>query len=201
MIIGLLRRIIETSQALANKAILRRYSVEVGENLSINGLVWIENKGSLTIGHDFRGNSGADHNPIGGDTRLRLIALEGASLRIGNNCRFSNSTLVARSGITVGDHVFIGGGCRIWDNDFHSLEARYRESASDPDIRSKPITIGNHAFIGASSIILKGVSIGEHAVVGAGSVVTRNVPARQVWAGNPARFVAEIAGSALDVSP
>lgn len=195
---NLLRKIIYFSQQIANTVILNRYGVQVGDNPSITGIIWIENKGSLSIGHDFRGNSGANINPIGGDTKLRLIALEGASLRIGNSCRFSNSTLVARTCITIGDHVFIGGGCRIWDNDFHSLDAGYREATRDPDIRSKPIVIGSHAFIGASSIILKGVSIGEYSVVGAGSVVTRDVPARQVWAGNPARFVTETPGSRLE---
>lgn len=200
MINKLLRWIIGTSQFVANRAVLKRYRVEAGENLCISGMIWIENKGRLTIGHDFKGNSGLNHNPIGGDTKLRLIALEGASLRIGNHCRFSNSTFVARRSITVGDHVFIGGGCRIWDNDFHSIDARHRESPTDPDIQSRPITIGNHAFIGASSIILKGVNIGEHAVIGAGSVVTRDVPARQIWAGNPARFVAELPRPLVEVS-
>jgi acetyltransferase-like isoleucine patch superfamily enzyme len=177
---------------MLNSALIKRYNVQTGDNFCVNGVVWLENKGSLFIGHDFRGNSGINHNPIGGDTKLRLIVLEGATLKIGNNCRFSNSTLIARISITVGDHVFIGGGCRIWDNDFHSIQSHYRESPNDPDIRSTPITIGDHVFIGASSIILKGVSIGDHAVVGAGSVVTRDIPARQVWAGNPARFVTEI---------
>ena len=198
MLKKILRRLTGIYYRIANASVVARYAVHVGDDFLINGIIWIENKGVISIGRNFRGNSGANYNPIGGDTKLRLIALEGASLRIGNGCRFSNSTLVARSGITIGDHVFIGGGCRIWDNDFHSIEARYRESVSDPDIRSKPIIIGNHAFIGASSIILKGVSVGDQAVVGAGSVVTRDIPARQVWAGNPARFVTEVSGPLLN---
>ncbi|WP_332369571.1 hypothetical protein [Spirosoma telluris] len=40
--------------------------------------------------------------------------------------------------------------------------------------------------------MLKGVTIGHHAVIGAGSVVTKNIPANQVWAGNPARFVKDL---------
>ena len=54
------------------------------------------------------------------------------------------------------------------------------------------ITIGNDVFIGAKSIILKGVTIGENSVIGAGSIVTKSVPANQIWAGNPAKFIKNI---------
>lgn len=54
---------------------------------------------------------------------------------------------------------------------------------------TKPVSIGNGAFIGAHSIILKGVSIGEKSIVGAGSVVTKGIPDGEVWAGNPAQFI------------
>jgi acetyltransferase-like isoleucine patch superfamily enzyme len=49
--------------------------------------------------------------------------------------------------------------------------------------------IGRRSFIGARSIILPGVTIGDECVVGAGSVVTKDVPARCVVAGNPARIL------------
>ena len=56
----------------------------------------------------------------------------------------------------------------------------------------KPVIIENSVFIGAQSIILKGVTIGKNSIIGAGSVVTKNVPANQIWAGNPARFIKNI---------
>jgi galactoside O-acetyltransferase len=54
---------------------------------------------------------------------------------------------------------------------------------------SAPIKISKGAWIGARSMILKGVTIGKGAVVGAGSVVTKDVPDWTVVAGNPARVV------------
>ena len=58
--------------------------------------------------------------------------------------------------------------------------------------RALPITVGDHAWIGAGAIILPGVTIGAGAVVAAGSIVTRDVEPRTVVAGNPARFLRNI---------
>lgn len=55
-----------------------------------------------------------------------------------------------------------------------------------------PVVIGNDVFIGVKCIILKGVTIGDGAIIGAGSVVTKSIPANQIWAGNPAKYIREI---------
>ena len=88
----------------------------------------------------------------------------------------------------------IGGNCYIIDTDFHSIDPEKRKYPDQDrnDTRTAPVTIRENAFIGAASIILKGVTIGKGAVIGAGSVVTRDVPDGQLWAGNPARFIRDL---------
>lgn len=104
--------------------------------------------------------------------------------------------------VTVECDVLISYGCVIADADNHSLYPEYRTNdlATWMDGRRHdwshtemaPIRICQGAWIGARSIILKGVTIGAGAVVGMGSVVTKDVPPRTVVAGNPARVIREI---------
>ena len=54
-----------------------------------------------------------------------------------------------------------------------------------------PVYIEDGVFIGAGSIILKGVRIGKNSIVGAGSVVAKSIPEGEIWAGNPAKRVRE----------
>ena len=54
--------------------------------------------------------------------------------------------------------------------------------------------IGNHSLIGQGSIIQKGAEIGKECVIAAGAVVEEDsiIPARQLWAGNPAKYVRDV---------
>lgn len=51
------------------------------------------------------------------------------------------------------------------------------------------VHIGKNVFIGINTIIANAVNIGDGAVIGAGSIVTKDIPAGEVWAGNPAKFI------------
>jgi len=55
-----------------------------------------------------------------------------------------------------------------------------------------PIIVGAGAFIGARAILLPGVTVGSMSVVGAGAVVSRDVPARVVAVGCPARPIRSV---------
>ena len=61
----------------------------------------------------------------------------------------------------------------------------------DPSMQliTKPITIHRNAFVGVRAMVLPGVSIGENAIIGAQATVTKDVPANNIYAGNPARRI------------
>ena len=84
--------------------------------------------------------------------------------------------------ITIGNGVHITSGCTLLT---HYLDTQ----SNDIDWLSGKIVIGDRAFIGTNTIIAKPCHIGHHAIVGAGSVVTKDIPANEIWAGNPARFI------------
>jgi acetyltransferase-like isoleucine patch superfamily enzyme len=156
----------------------------------IRGILLLRNSGGkLSFGQDCIINSSKYKNIIGGDTRSSIVVKQGAYLSTGTNLRMSNSAIYCADKITIGDHVMIGGSCRIWDTDFHPLEPGARSDNPNEGYKTKPITIGNNVFIGGFSIILKGTNIGDGSIIGAGSVVSGIIPQGEIWAGNPARFI------------
>lgn len=150
--------------------------------------------GICEIGQNFQMNNTLASNPIGRPQRCILFVTKEASLKIGDNVGISQAALVCHAGITIGNNVKIGGGVCIYDTDFHSLDPNIRKNDKMDFLNKKksPVVVKNNAFIGAHSIILKGVTIGENAVVGAGSVITKNVPDNEIWAGNPAKKIGSI---------
>lgn len=177
---------------LINKFYFLFYGIELGKNWNINGIIYVRNNGKILIGDNFNVNSGINYNTIGGDIITRLITTNEGNLKIGDGVGISNSTIFCFNNIEIKDHVYIGGGCKIWDSDFHSLNPIERIHLGDNNVNSLPILIEEYVFIGASSIILKGVKIGRNSIIGAGSVVTKDVPSNEIWAGNPAIFIKSI---------
>lgn len=80
--------------------------------------------------------------------------------------------------IEVGDNTIIGYNSTILTHEY--LIKEYRLGA---------VRIGSNVMIGANTTILPGVTIGDHAVVGAGSVVHKDVAPYSFVAGNPLRVI------------
>jgi acetyltransferase-like isoleucine patch superfamily enzyme len=169
--------------------LLWSHGVVCKEAPKTKGTFFIRNHGVISIGCGVSLNSSLEANPVFGEGRTVLIAEKGAALLIGDHTGISNAVLYARRGICIGRNVLIGSGVKILDSDFHSLDYRSRKLDEYDRGVSREITIGDHVFIGAGAIVLKGVSIGLGSVIGAGSVVASRVPAGEIWAGNPAKFI------------
>jgi acetyltransferase-like isoleucine patch superfamily enzyme len=128
----------------------------------------------------------------------RLELGRGVSLREGVRLMFEGG---GNGAISIGDDVFvnarseirceqsisIGAGTTIsfdvviMDTDFHHLDGSLGRVA--------PVVVGEHVWIGARAMVLKGVSIGAGAVVAAGALITRDVPAGALVAGVPAKVL------------
>lgn len=175
-----------------NRLPLKLFKVKFGRNVIINGRLFIRNNGRITLGDNVKINSSIAAATGGGPYISALVTSQNASLSIGNNVGMSCATIIARTSITIEDNVMIGSGACVFDTDFHSLNLENRMKRPDPDIKAKPVKICNGAFIGARSLVLKGVTIGERSIVGAGSVVTKSIPDGEIWAGNPAKFIKKI---------
>lgn len=154
-------------------------------------LVFVVRGARVNIGERFICTSDPRMNSIGliQKTNIR-VGRPDAAISIGDDVGISGATLSATMGISIGHRVFIGSGCLISDSDAHPLSAVDRHDRTK--IGRAAIRIGDDCFIGARSIILKGVTIGERSVIGAGSVVSSDIPAGVIAAGNPAKVVREI---------
>lgn len=109
---------------------------------------------------------------------------------------------------TIGADTFVNAGCVILDVGRVTIGERCQIGPNvqiltpthpiDPALRrtgleaAEPITIGDNVWLGGGVIVCPGVTIGDDTVVGAGAVVTRDLPARVVAVGNPARVVREL---------
>ena len=102
----------------------------------------------------------------------------GKRVFVNSGCKFQD-----QGGITIGDDVLIG----------QNVVIATLNHAMDPDSRGdmnpKPVHIGNKVWIGANATILPGVNIGEGAIVAASAVVAKDVPARAVVGGVPAKII------------
>ena len=121
--------------------------------------------------------------------------------KIGENCNICSHCFIENEA-DIGNNVTIKNGVQIWDGitieDNVQIGANVTFTndkyprAKNPNWELLPTTIKKGASIGAGSTILCGVTIGENAMIGIGSVVTKDVPAGEVWVGNPAHFLKKV---------
>lgn len=125
---------------------------------------------------------------VGEDVTIRppLYVDYGTQITIGDRV-FANFGLTALdcAEITIGDDTQIGPHVQLL-TPTHPLDPDERRTKIEA---AGPIRIGKNVWIGGGAIVLAGVTVGDDAVIGAGAVVTKDVPARAVVVGSPARVV------------
>lgn len=138
-----------------------------------------------------------EHSFVAGEL---LTFAHGGEIQMGKWCFVGEGTRIwSAARIQIGDRVLISHNVNIFDSLTHPLDANQRHEhfraimqyghPKNIDLSERPVAIGDDAWIGAGSYILRGVTIGVGSVVGAGSVVTHDVPAGCLYAGNPARLI------------
>lgn len=126
---------------------------------------------------------------------VRIEVARGAGVTLADRAFLNTGVqVICHSAIEIGPHCRIGPDCVLCDTNHHPV---HEGSA----VRVAPIRLGRNVWLGRGVIVLPGVTIGDHAVVAAGSVVASDIPAGQVWRGNPASFVKAVRCSADFVRP
>jgi len=132
---------------------------------------------------------------------------------VGADCNVCDHVFIEND-VVIGDRVTIKSGVQLWDglrvadDVFIGPNATF---SNDKFPRSKQYQaavevthIERGASIGSGAVILPGIRIGARAMVGAGAIVTRDVPARAIVSGNPARIAGYVdtqRAAARDLTP
>lgn len=155
-----------------------RDATELGDRVRLWGRPFIVNRGTLRIGARCRfvSNVATLEIQVGPEGTLEI----GDSVFMNSGCSIGANLLVR-----IGAEASIGPQVIIMDNDFHQLDPERRNEVPP----SAPVILEKKVWLGARVIVLRGVTIGEGSVVAAGSVVTKDVPARSVAGGIPARVI------------
>lgn len=119
-----------------------------------------------------------EENNIGDDFAIWSNSIVDYGCLIGNDVKIHSNVYIAQF-TQIEDDVFLAPGVTI-ANDLHPLCGLCMDK--------KAPKLLHGARIGVNVTILPGVVIGKHALIGAGSVVTKDVPAKSVFYGNPARM-------------
>jgi acetyltransferase-like isoleucine patch superfamily enzyme len=132
---------------------------------------------------------------VGDDTKIGAFVEIQKNATVGKNCKISSHSFICE-GVVIEDNVFIGHGVTFINDAYPRATTEAGTLQTEQDWKVEPTVIKKGASIGSGATILCNVVVGEHAIVGAGSVVTKDVPARAIVAGNPARTLRLFASAA-----
>lgn len=164
----------------------------IGKNFNVMGSASIAGSGNIVIGDNFCMTNGCAINPISSNVNGAFFTDSAdATITIGNNVGMSSTRMWIHDSLSIGNNVKIGAGVLLIDTDCHPISYKVRRNSNEGTF-SAPIVIEDDVWVGAQSIVLKGVTIGARSIIGAGSVVTKSIPADCIAAGNPCKVIRKI---------
>jgi acetyltransferase-like isoleucine patch superfamily enzyme len=125
---------------------------------------------------------------IGDGTKVGAFVEIQKNAMVGQNCKISSHTFICE-GVTIEDEVFVGHSVTFINDSYPRAVTPNGGLQTEQDWVVERTLVKRGASIGSGSTILSKVTIGEHAIVGAGSVITKDVPAYAIVAGNPAKVL------------
>ena len=125
---------------------------------------------------------------IGDETKIGAFVEIQKNASIGCRCKISSHTFICE-GVTIEDDVFVGHGVTFINDSYPRATAAGGQLQTEADWKVEETLVKKGASIGSGATILANLTIGEHAIVGAGSLVTKDVPPNSIVAGNPARIL------------
>ena len=117
---------------------------------------------------------------VGYGSDIRIF--KNAELIIGSGYLNAYDQIICTEKVEIGNDVAIARDVIIRDTDSHDI-------INTNHVKTKPVKIGNHVWIGTRAIIMKGVTIGDGAIIAAGAIVTKDVPPKSIVAGVPAKVI------------
>lgn len=110
-------------------------------------------------------------------------------VRVGRHTWIGPFTLLDGSGgLEIGDYCSISTGVQIYSHD----TVDWAVSGGELPYQYAPVQIGSRCYLGAQTVVAKGVTVGDGCIVGACSFVRDDVPARSIAVGTPARVVGSV---------
>ena len=125
---------------------------------------------------------------IGDGTKIGAFVEIQKNATVGQNCKISSHTFICE-GVTIEDGVFVGHSVTFINDSYPRAINPGGELQTEQDWAVERTLVKQGASIGSGSTILSKITIGEHAIVGAGSVLTKDVPPYAIVAGNPAKVL------------
>jgi UDP-2-acetamido-3-amino-2,3-dideoxy-glucuronate N-acetyltransferase len=124
------------------------------------------------------------YNIIGDDCDIGEHVVLASYIEIRDRCVIGDHTRIG-SHVVMAEGTRIGKGCQIHGGAFFADDTKL-------DGNKIPPIIEDYVKFGTNVKVMGGIRIGQNSIIGANSTVFRNVPAYEVWAGTPARYIRDL---------